>query len=94
VQEGIVRHVVLEVSHYVSVPLLVAESDLIATLPRPLAVKFAQLCDLEVLDLPFPTPPTEVKQFWHKRFDGHPRLQWLRHVVAEISQNRPSLGVG
>ncbi len=91
-QEGIVRNVTLEVSHFVSVPLLVAESDLVATVPRPLAVRFAQLCDLIVLDLPFATPPIEVKQFWHKRFDGHPRVQWLRHVVAETSQNRPSLG--
>ncbi len=92
VQEGIVRNVTLEVSHFVSVPLLVAESDLVATVPRPLAVRFAQLCDLVVHEVPFPTPQTEVKQFWHKRFDAHPRVQWIRHVVAETSQNRPSLG--
>jgi hypothetical protein len=45
-----------------------------------------------VVEPPFAIPPIEVKQVWHKRFDGHPRLRWLRRLVAETSQNRPNLG--
>jgi DNA-binding transcriptional LysR family regulator len=90
--QGLQRRIRLQISHFVSVPFLVAQSDLVATIPRPLAVQFAQICDLLVVEPPFTIPPIEVKQVWHKRFDGHPRLRWFRHVVAETSQNRPSLG--
>jgi DNA-binding transcriptional LysR family regulator len=90
--QGLHRNIGLQISHFVSVPFLVAESDLVATIPRPLAVKFASICDLIVVEPPFPIPLIEIKQLWHKRFDGHPRLRWLRQLVAEISQNQPSLG--
>ena len=91
---GLRRQIKLQISHFLSVPFLVAQSNLVATIPRPLAVQFAGACDLLVVEPPFPIPPIEVKQLWHKRFDGHPRLRWLRQQVAEISQNRPSLGNG
>jgi DNA-binding transcriptional LysR family regulator len=89
---GIQRQIGLEISHFLSVPFIVAQSDLVATIPRPLALQFAKICDLLVVEPPFPIPAIEIKQLWHRRFDGHPRLRWLRHLVAEISQNRPSLG--
>jgi DNA-binding transcriptional LysR family regulator len=92
--QGLHRRIGLQTSHFISVPFLVAQSDLIATIPRPLATQFARICDLLIVEPPFPIPTIEVKQLWHRRFDGHPRLRWLRHVVAEVSQNRPSLGVG
>ncbi len=90
--EGLQRSIALQISHFVTVPFIVAQSDLVATIPRPLAVQFASICDLIIAEPPFSIPPIEVKQLWHKRFDGHPRLRWLRQLVAEISQNRPSLG--
>lgn len=89
---GLKRRISLETGHFLSVPFLVAQLDLIATVPRPLAIHFAGLWNLLVLEPPFPIPPIEVKQLWHKRFDGHPRLRWLRRIVAETSQKRPSLG--
>jgi DNA-binding transcriptional LysR family regulator len=89
---GLQRNIGLQISHFVSVPFLVAQSDMVATIPRPLAVKFAGVCDLLIVEPPFPIPLIEVKQLWHKRFDGHPRLRWLRQLVADISQNKPSLG--
>lgn len=90
--EGIHRRAVLQVSHFLSVPFLVTQSDLVATVPRPLAQHFAKVYDLVIVDVPFPTPEIEVKQFWHRRFDAHPGLKWLRGVLASLSQNQPSLG--
>lgn len=91
--QGLKRRIALQTGHFLSVPFLLEQSDLVATLPRPLAIQFARICDLLVVEPPFATPLIEVKQLWHKRFDGHPRLRWLRRLVAEISQNRPSLGM-
>jgi DNA-binding transcriptional LysR family regulator len=90
--QGLRRQIGLQTSHFVSVPFLVAASDLIGTIPRPLALQFAAVCDLLVIEPPFPIPPIEVKQVWHRRFDAQPRLRWIRQIVAETSQNRPSLG--
>jgi DNA-binding transcriptional LysR family regulator len=90
--QGLTRCVAVQVGHFVSAPFLVAQSDLVVTLPRPVAVVFAQICDLMIVEPPFAIPLIEVKQLWHKRFDGHPRSKWLRRIVAETSQNRPSLG--
>jgi DNA-binding transcriptional LysR family regulator len=90
--QGLKRRISLETGHFLSVPFLLQQSDLVATLPRPLAIQFAGICNLLVVEPPFTTPLIEVKQLWHKRFDGHPRLRWLRRIVAETSQNRPSLG--
>src|SRR5712671_6444759 len=90
--KGLHRRIGLQISHFVSIPFIVAGSDLVATIPRPLAIQFAAICDLRVLDPPFPIPTIEIKQLWHRRFDGHPRLKWLRNVVAELCQNRPVMG--
>ena len=51
---GLQRNVGLQISHFVSVPFLVAQSDMVATIPRPLAVKFAGVCDLLIVEPPFP----------------------------------------
>jgi DNA-binding transcriptional LysR family regulator len=91
--QGLHRRVGLRTPHFTSVPFLVAASDLVGTIPRPLALQFATSCGLLVIEPPFPIPTIEVKQVWHRRFDGQPRLRWLRHLVAETSQNRPSLGI-
>jgi DNA-binding transcriptional LysR family regulator len=91
--KGLHRRIGLQIPHFVSIPFIVAGSDLVATIPRPLAIQFAAICDLRVLDPPFPIPTIEIKQLWHRRFDGHPRLRWLRNVVAEMCQNRPVMGV-
>jgi len=91
--QGLERRIGIQTPHFVSVPFLVAQSDLVATVPYPLAVQFAGLCNLRIVDPPFAIPLIEVKQVWHKRFDGHPRLRWLRQLVAETSQNRPHMGI-
>ncbi len=91
---GIGRRIGLQTSHLASVPFLVAQSELVATMPRQFALQSAAVYDLLVIEPPFPIPPIEIKQLWHKRFDGHPRLRWLRHLVAETSQNKQFLGAG
>jgi DNA-binding transcriptional LysR family regulator len=89
---GLSRSVVLYLPNYVSVPFILEDSDLIATVARPLANKFAPLCGLQIFEPPLATVPIEVKQFWHRRYQRSPRHIWLRNIVREISQNKPYLG--
>lgn len=90
-EHGIVRNIVLTISHFVNVPPLIARSDLVATLPRPVAARSSQFYPLTLLEVPFPIASMEIKQVWHLRFHNSPKLIWLRHLVAEMSQNKPSM---
>jgi DNA-binding transcriptional LysR family regulator len=85
------RKVTLTMSHYVNVSFIASRSDLVATIPRPLGLRDSAIYPLAVFETPFDIPPVEVKQVWHRRFDASPRVVWLRNLVAEMSQNKPSL---
>lgn len=90
-RHDVVRNVIVTVSHYVNVPALVAQSDLVATIATPLARRAAEQYPLVLHEVPFDIPPREIKQVWHRRFDNGERLIWLRSQVASLSQNRPHL---
>jgi hypothetical protein len=34
--------------------------------------------------LPFPTPLTRIRQFWHARYHHDPGNSWLRQQIAEL----------
>ena len=79
-RRGIPRNIVLLTPHFLSVPFVVARSDLVAAIPQKLAAYFASLSpDLTVAALPFAEEVTlELKLHWHRRFDSEPRSRWLR----------------
>jgi DNA-binding transcriptional LysR family regulator len=71
-------------SHVLSVPFIVMESNLIATLPYAVVTRFTSLTPavkgaLAPFDLPY-----ELNLHWHRRFDNEPRSQWLREQMAAI----------
>jgi DNA-binding transcriptional LysR family regulator len=88
---GLSRSVALYLPNYVNVPFMLEDSDLIATVARPLANKFAPLCGLQICEPPLPTEQIEVKQFWHRRYQRSPRHVWLRAIIRDIFQNKPYL---
>ncbi|WP_397473685.1 LysR family transcriptional regulator [Pusillimonas sp.] len=82
--QGIQRRVGLQMSHYMSVPGLVEESDMVVVLPRTIAQRFAESWRLKVLAPPVGIPQYDLKQYWHRRFNNDPRLRWLRSVLLEL----------
>lgn len=82
--QGIQRRIGLQMSHYMSVPGLVEQSDLVVVLPRVIAERFAQSWRLKVLAPPPGIPQYDLKQYWHRRFHNDPRLKWLRSAVLEL----------
>ncbi|MGH8176575.1 MAG: LysR family transcriptional regulator [Steroidobacter sp.] len=82
------RHVVLTSPHFASVPMIVAQSDLIVTIPEPLARYFSRVsAHLRVVGLPFDPPRIELKQFWHRKFHQDERNRWLRTLVCKVFQD-------
>jgi DNA-binding transcriptional LysR family regulator len=90
-EQGIVRRVALTISHYVNVPQLIAKTDLVATIGRPIPRNAEHLFPIAIFPAPFPIAPMQIKQVWHRRFDKSARLIWLRNLVAEMSQNKPNM---
>lgn len=88
-REGIVRNVVLRVPHFVVIPMIVARTDLIVTLPSRVAEQIAKPMNLRLHPLPFRFPKFEVSLFWHPRFASDPPVAWLREQLAQLYQERP-----
>jgi len=81
------RRVVLSTPHFASVPIIIAQSDLIATIPEPLARYFSAVAaGVRVVQLPFEPPRIAIKQFWHRKVQHDARSQWLRGLVFELFQ--------
>ena len=79
------RNVVLTTPHFASAPMVVAHSDLIVTIPEPMARYFSHVsAHLRMVELPFKPPRIQLKQFWHRKFHHDERSRWLRGVVSRI----------
>ena len=88
-RRGIKRRVVLTTPHFASVSLLIAQSDLVVTVPEPLARHFvAMSSNLRIIGLPFRPPTIALKQFWHRRYQQQPRSQWLRARVFGLFEDQ------
>lgn len=81
---GLSRHVVLRSPHFMSVPLLISQSDMITTVPLAVGRIYTKLTGLKMLPLPFQSPSVELKQFWHRRSHTDPGTVWLRRLVSKL----------
>lgn len=83
------RRIVLQTAHFTSIPMVVAQSDLIVTVPLPLAKYFSTLAaNLKVVALPMDIPRTDIRQHWHRRFHYDARIKWIRGLVLDMFQNQ------
>ncbi|BBF72006.1 LysR family transcriptional regulator [Sphingomonas bisphenolicum] len=90
---GLERHVVLRSPHFMSVPLLISQSDMITTVPLAVGRIYTKLTGLKMLALPFQSPAVELKQFWHRRSHTDPGTVWLRRIVSKLfTGHDPTIG--
>jgi DNA-binding transcriptional LysR family regulator len=81
------RNVVLTTPHFASAPMIVAQSDLVVTIPQPLAQYFTRVgANVRVVGLPFDPPNIALKQFWHRKYHRDARNRWLRNLVCRLFQ--------
>ena len=81
------RRLVLRVPHFLSAPLVIAESDAIMTLPERVARAVAAQHRLVVRKPPLPLPGFSFSQFWHTRNDGDAAHQWLRELLWSVASD-------
>ncbi|MYN16622.1 LysR family transcriptional regulator [Rugamonas sp. FT107W] len=81
---GLTRHVALRVPHFLAGAMLVADSDMILTLPSRLAHRLAERLPLTLLDLPLDVAPLSPAMIWHERFHGDPAHAWARQQLVDV----------
>jgi DNA-binding transcriptional LysR family regulator len=78
------RKVGVYTSHVLSVPFMVMESEMVATLPFAVVTRFAALTTRVAAALPPFDVQYDLKLHWHRRFDNEPRSLWLREQLTSI----------
>ena len=73
------------VSHFMTVPVLVAQTDMVAALDRRVAEVFAKPLGLALFPPPLKLPKGSVGQVWHEQQHSDPAQRWLRNLIAEVS---------
>ena len=83
---GLERRIQLIVPHFLSAPLIVAETDMVLSLPYRIAEQFKKLAPLEIFPVPLELPAYDLVMIWHLLRDKDPAHRWLRHKIMAISQ--------
>ncbi|MBE0615755.1 MAG: LysR family transcriptional regulator [Burkholderiales bacterium] len=77
------RKIGLWTQHFMSIPTVIARSDLVVTVPHALGMYFARSgANIKMVKPPFKIPNIELKQHWHRKYHNDPKIIWLREVVA------------
>jgi DNA-binding transcriptional LysR family regulator len=82
------RKVAMYTSNVLSTPFIVMDTQLVATLPYAVAIRFAALGPQVVVALPPFDVSYDLKLHWHRRFDNEPRSVWLRDQLSAVFKER------
>lgn len=77
------RPIGLTTPHFMSLPVIVANTDLIATVPQALADFFSNMLGIVQVKLPFIPPTFQANLYWSKGVHNDPAHRWLRTQLIE-----------
>ncbi|WP_299973984.1 LysR family transcriptional regulator [uncultured Pseudoteredinibacter sp.] len=80
---GMSRNIKVRVQHYMVGAKIVANTDLVWTLP----IRLARQLDFKILPLPFDVPALNWHLFWHKSADDDHANKWLRNLFLHGIQD-------
>jgi DNA-binding transcriptional LysR family regulator len=84
---GLERRIKLIVPNFLSAPLIVAQTDMILSLPYKLAKRFTKFVPLEIFPVPIQLPAYDLVMIWHPLHDKDPAHEWLRDKIMAIGRN-------
>jgi len=84
---GLDRRIKLIVPHFLSAPLIVAETDMVLSLPYRIAEQFKLFAALEIFPVPIELPAYDLSMIWHPLYDKDPAHLWLRDKIIAIGRN-------
>ncbi|HKA46397.1 MAG TPA: LysR family transcriptional regulator [Burkholderiales bacterium] len=83
-EHGLTGKIALRVPHFTVVPMVLARTDLVLTVPGRAAKILEQDGRLKSLKLPVPMPKADVGIHWHERFERDPGNTWLRELMVQL----------
>ena len=78
------RKIAMYTTNSLSVPFIVMDTDLVATLPFAVVTRFVSITTKLVAALPPFDLTYDLKLHWHRRFDNESRSIWLRDELAAV----------
>jgi DNA-binding transcriptional LysR family regulator len=78
------RKIAMYTSNVLSVPFIVMDTQLVATLPYAVVTRFASITSQLAAALPPFDITYDLKLHWHRRFDNEPRSIWLREQLTTV----------
>lgn len=85
---GIKRNIVLRSHSLAAAFFILADTDLILTIPLRVAEHFASIAHLKILELPTAMDDLVVYQLWHERNQDDARHKWFRMQIKEAIATR------
>ncbi len=77
------RRVVMSLPFFSGVTRVVAETDLVALIPRQLAERLAPRVGLTIYRAPMPMNAPVIVMIWHRRARSNPAHRWFRQMIAD-----------
>ena len=87
VASNVSRRVAICLSHASGLSASIDSTDVLALLPKTLAMECTRTADLTVLPLPIEIPKVQVAQYWHARNHHDDAHRWLRRGIAHLFQS-------
>ncbi|MBD2252107.1 LysR family transcriptional regulator [Nostoc parmelioides] len=84
-QKNLQRHIAVSIPHFLIAPFILAQSNLLATLPQRVALTFTQSQSLKLLPVPLSMEGFSVFMRWHQSTDNIPADEWLRALITQVS---------
>jgi DNA-binding transcriptional LysR family regulator len=91
---GVERRVALSLPTLPGLGNLLAQTDLIATVPERVAQMLVRIAAVKALPPPYELPTFAMKQHWHERFQQDPANRWLRSLIADLFLEAAPANVG
>ena len=83
-EQNLQRRIIVTTPYFLTLPAIVADTDIIATIPSRLAQEFAKQGLVDLFELPLPVKPWTISMLWNQRFERSPAYGWLRQTIQQI----------
>ncbi|MBQ0928368.1 LysR family transcriptional regulator [Saccharopolyspora endophytica] len=81
---GVTPRVEVTSVNFITMPFLMAGTDLVTIIPESLGKQLAPAAGIELLEPEFPLRPVRESAYWHSRRDADPAHRWLREQLLAV----------
>jgi len=86
-RQNLRREVALSVTHFLTVPEMIAVTDYCATLPSLICRKLEKDPRFKVVPAPVDLGTFPLEMAWHVRYRNDPAHRWLRSLITDVASS-------